>query len=311
MPNNLKENMLAWFTPKVEDKGIYIVPIADLHACSTTALFPYWLGEDLGHPLHENMLRNGDWRFKHADYSPKPKQYRMFKHFTKCAEIIAERRKGKKLVVIGNGDLVDGNHHHTQQIATANIREQTDVAVWLMEYFLAKIGFSKEAGDLLYIGAGTEAHDQDEEDSIAQRLGANKIDGEDVFDFLPMNIKGKEFWFMHQGASPGKGINKGNGMISWMKNKYFECLEDKRTPPDVIYSGHFHSPHHATWTHNYKTMHYILLPPFQLKTRFGHRVAGAELDKVGIHPSEITTDGQLIIDEPILLKEYPESVVIA
>lgn len=299
---------------KIEEekpKDVYLVPFLDMHTGSTMALFPYYDGRDMGFPPHEKMLGNGEWRFKHRDYRPTARQYRMFEHFRRCAEVISEERKGRQLVLVEVGDSIDGDHHHTPQLATANLDEQKAVHVWLMQYFMSKVGFNKEAGDLLYIGAGTESHTGENEDTISVMLGANKLpDGGDVFDFLPMSIKGKMFWFLHQGASAGSGINRGNSAVNWMRTKYIECLEDGRVIPDVIVSGHYHKPTRATWTQNYHTMEYIIAPPFQLKTRFGYRVAAAELDKVGLQTIVIGDDGNIKINKPILLKEFPETVVI-
>lgn len=303
-----------WVLPKFEEnkKDVKLIPLSDFHTGGSTALFPYYNGDELGYPPHPKMTgNNGEWKFKHRPYMPNAKQYTMFKHFTWCAEQIAKDRGSKRFIVIETGDSIEGKHHKTPQLTTENIGEQVDVHVWLMQYFLHKIGFDKNKGDLLYIGAGTETHTGDEENRISEELGAELLpDGEDVFDFMPMSINGSIFWFLHQGATAGKGVSTGNALHNWMKNAYFSCLEDGRSLFDAVISGHYHRSVYDTFTRKDKTMHGIILPPFQLKTRFGHRVASAELDNVGIRTIDINAKGDINVNRAMLLESQDEVVKI-
>ncbi len=301
-----------WILPKEEEKkkDVKLIPIADLHTGGSTALFPYFNGDDLGFPPHPKMTgENGAWRFKQRTYMPTAKQYLLFKHFTKCAETIGQDRGNKRFVVVETGDSIDGEHHHTLQLATQNIGEQVAVHVWLMKYFLHKIGFDKNKGDLLYIGDGTEIHTGDEEDLIAQELGAELLpNGDDTFDFMTMDIMEKRFWFLHQGASAGKGLTKGSALHNWMRNQYFDCLELGRVIPDCVISGHFHRNVHDIFSRNDRDMHGIILPPWQLKTRFSYRVAAAEMEEVGIRTIDIGKD--IKVNKPILMRLEDDVVKI-
>lgn len=304
----------SWVLPAEEKqkRDVLLVPLSDFHTCGTTALFPYYDGRDLGIPPHRSMTgNNGEWRFKHGTYMPTAKQYMMFRHLTKCAEQIAAEKGNRRLVVVETGDSIEGTHHHSQQIATYNIREQVEVHVWLMQYFLHTIGFDSENGDVLYVGAGTETHTGDEEDGIAARLGAQVLpDGMDTFDFLPMDINGARFWFLHQGATAGRGITKGNALHSWMRNAYFSCLEESRVIPDCVISGHYHQSVYDTFTRRERTMHGIILPPFQTKTRFGYRVAASEFDSIGIRTVHIGGDGKIQVNAAMLMESRDEVIVV-
>ncbi len=210
---------------KASPKDTYILPISDLHACSNTAVFPYWYGQDLPIEPHKDMRDDGTWKFKHQVYKPTNKQIKLFTLFTEAAKQAAEARKGKRLIFIGNGDMFDGKHHGTQQIATGNLREQVSVASWLLRYFLTIAGFDYSNGDRAFILQGTEAHDGDDEDGVAEQLKAEKLpSGDDVADFLQIEINNRLIWCLHQGAGVGKGINKGNSLRNWMKNKYVERM---------------------------------------------------------------------------------------
>lgn len=291
-------------------KDAYILPISDLHACSTTAVFPYWYGQELPIEPHPNMREDGTWKFKHNIYTPTYKQIKLFQLFTDAAKQAAEARKGKRLIFLGNGDMNDGTHHGTQQIATSNTREQISVASWLLRYFLAIAGFDRENGDRAFILQGTEAHDGDDEDGIAEAIQAEKLpSGDDVADFLQVEINNRLIWCLHQGAGVGKGVNKGNALRSWMKNKYVERLEEGKRVPDVVMSGHYHDPWYEPFARRGRIVtHGLILPPWQLKTRFGYRVAAAEIERVGISTLDIRQDGEITV-HPHLYKEMEEEVV--
>ena len=291
-------------------KDAYILPISDLHACSTTAVFPYWYGQDLPIEPHKNMRDDGTWRFKHQIYTPTYKQIKLFNLFTEAARHTAEARKGKRLIFIGNGDMFDGKHHATQQIATGNTREQVSVAAWMIRYYLAIAGFDYESGDRSFILQGTESHDGDDEDGIAEQIKAEKLpSGDDVADFLQSEINNRLIWCLHQGAGVGKGLNKGNALRNWMKNKYIERLEQGKRPPDIVMSGHYHDPWYEALSRDGKiVMHGLILPPWQLKTRFGYRVAAAEIEKVGNSAIDIRENGEITV-YPHLYKTVEEEVI--
>lgn len=271
---------------------------SDMHSGSTMALFP-----------HYRDLQGGFWQFKHTRYTPSCKQCDLADHWDACADKTAMARMGKRLIIVGMGDSVDGKHHQTLQLATHNPDEQMEVHVWLMQRFMKRVGFDRSRGDKFYVLSGTETHTQEKEDYIARELQAeNNPDGSDIFDFLPLEINGKLFWFLHQGAGPGKGANIGNSLVSWMKNKYFELLEAGQRIPDAVISGHYHVPVYTTFTRNYKTIHGVILPPFQLKTRFGYKVAAAERENIGLSTIDISANGNIVVNKPYLMVQKDEVI---
>lgn len=296
----------------VQSKKIKIIPLADFHTGGVTALFPFYDGRDLGYEPHKNMTGiNGGWKFKHGEYPPTGKQYLMFEHFKKCAEEIAQFRSEYKYIIIGGQDAIDGKHHDTPQLATRLIFEQVQVHVWLMKFFMHKIGFDRTLGDKLYVGAGTECHTEDEEENISAQLGADLLpSGDETFDFLPMDANGKMVWTFHQGAAAGKGLNQGQALYNYMKHTYWSCLEDGRRIPDIVINSHYHRNTYSTFTRNDRTMHGLILPPFQLKTRFGNKVAAAELDGVGIRTIDIDEQGEVKVNKAMLLKSSDDVVTV-
>ena len=95
-----------------------------------------------------------------------------------------------------------------------------------------------------------------------------------------------------------------------MKIQYFDLLEEGHNIPAVVISGHYHKSVYTTFTRRDKSMHGIILPPFQLKTRFGYRVAAAELEGVGIRTIDIDGYQDIKINKAMLLQSRDEVVKI-
>jgi hypothetical protein len=278
---------------------VLLIPLSDMHSGSTTALFP-----------------DTEWRFKHSKYPPTGKQAAIYEHFIKCAEWVKENRKKKRLIIVNNGDAIEGIHHYTLQLTSQIEQEQEDVHVHLMQKFMKACGFDKNKGDLLYYVSGTETHTNNSENFIARQLGAEQNpDGSDLWDFLPLEINGRLTWFLHQGAGPGKGANMGDALRIWLKNKYWEIIErnywdGKERLPDLIFMGHYHVPLHTIYSHYNFDMHALILPSWQMKTRFGYRVAAAEPERVGMASVEISKTGGITVNKTMLMKMPDETIVV-
>lgn len=282
---------------KIQKDTLLALP-SDMHSGGSTALFP-----------HYRDLQDGFWQFKHTRYVPSGKQCDLADHWDYCADQLAIARVGKRLIIVGMGDMTDGKHHDTLQLATHNPDEQMEVNIWLMQRFMKRVGFDHSRGDKFYVLSGTETHTKDKEDLIAKELQAeNNPEGTEIFDFLPLDINGKLFWFLHQGAGPGKGANIGNALVGWMRNKYFELLEAGERIPDAVVSGHYHVPVYTTFTRNYRTMHGVILPSWQFKTRFGYKVAAAERENIGLTTIDVSSAGNILVNKPYLLAKRDEVI---
>ena len=290
------ETVTQWFTQK-QDRPVHLVPISDLHSGGSTALFP-----------HLNELPLGGWQFQHNLVTPSAKQCDMALHWDYCADATATARNGKRMIIVLNGDMVDGIHHHSLQLMTHRPEEQAEVNIWLLKRFVTRAGFDKQKGDLLYMVSGTETHTGDVEYKIGEELGAEPHDHLGAYDFLPLEINGKLFWFLHQGSGPGRGPNKGDQVRLWLKNKYWQLLEEGQRIPDYIISGHYHDPIYNTYVRPNHTMHGMILASFQLKTRFGYRIAAVEREKIGIRTIDIGISGEITTNAPLFMTMPDDTV---
>jgi hypothetical protein len=259
-----------------------IVPLSDFQTGSNYALFPdrYWEG------------KNGN------THSPTSRQKAIYQQFIKFTDEVRAERVGKRLVVVVNGDSIEGVHHNNMDVCTRDLNDQADLHIELINKFAELVDW--QAGDLLYYVIGTETHTNNLEYDIAKEAGAQQFfDGSYATDHLCLTVNGRELWFVHQGKNAGAGANEGNALRNWLRDIYFDALKAETRPPDVIYSGHFHQPTYQTYVANsnmtFKMVHGIVAPSWQLKTRFAYKVAAVARNRIGGVTQVVTTDGDIRI----------------
>ena len=295
---------------ETEKKDITLLPIADTHTGSTTALHPYVRKDKTG--KYVSLLELGGWFYSNRpNYMPDALQVRMWEFFEKCLSSVAEFRKNTSLFILVDGDAIDGDHHGTHQLITQEVSEQDETHVELMEYVKYRLGFDR--GDQIAYVLGTNVHVGVEEEKIAKFLDAYQYPGGNYCaSFLTLELNGVLIWAYHKGVSAGQGHNRGNACILKMKQIYYQCLQDGNSVPELIITGHTHDYYHATWTApNGINMQYVILPSWQDKTRFVTDNMATNKNKVGMVTITITKEGRAIVNKPMLLNSpHGERIVI-
>jgi predicted phosphodiesterase len=272
-------------------KDVMLSVLSDMHSGSVHALFP-----------------NRFWEGKYQNYTPTEKNRRTWEHFRKCAEYARAARKDKRLLIVHNGDAIEGVHHASIDVVTRNKDEQAEIHIELMDWYMRKARFITD--DKLYYVKGTECHVEDKEHEIGKDLGAQKTkEGLYAFDHLELEINGRLVWFVHHGKGRGSGANEGNALRNWMRDIYFDCQKLSIRPPDLVISGHTHTPAYNTHVvsrgNGYHVTHGIICPSWQSKTRFAYRVAPVEVNQIGAVFVEIRSDGE--IRPPVIMTMDTES----
>lgn len=267
------------------NKDVLLVSLSDMHSGGSTALFPDYQ-MTFSHNGKDAMIARAT-----------PLQARMYKHWIACGKAIKERGKGKRIVVVHNGDALEGHHHGSIQIVTPNPKHQTEIHIELMETLLKESGHSVKNGDELHYTSGTESHTGWEEYGISEHFDAH------FHDELQAKINGVAVWFTHHGGGAGKGANEGNGYRNWLKDIYFECLRAGKTPPDMVVTAHFHKPIYQTYVMDWHTIHGMILPSWQQKTRYAHRVAPFQRNDIGLMLTTITAGGDVRVEKPLLMEQ--------
>jgi hypothetical protein len=267
------------------DKDTLIVTISDMHSGSSVALFP-----------------NHFIQFKDNNHTPTSKQLAMYEHWVRCAEAVGKARKDKRLVIVHNGDAIEGDHHDSPQNISRDPRDHVAVHIELMNGFKKMVDYRR--GDKLYYMSGTETHTGDFEDDCAAQLGAEQTpEGLYVYDILELSINGRLLWWVHHGPTAGKGANKGNSLRNFLRNIFFDCVTENTNPPDVVITGHTHRPFYVPYSQEYGNtwwvMHGIINPSWQMKTRYAYKIAPVEKNKIGLSYFQITKDGLISIPPEI------------
>lgn len=254
-----------------------IVSLSDMHSGSTRSLFlPRFT------------------QFEYTNYSPTEQQKKIYKHWMKCANWVKEHRQGKKLIIVHNGDAIEGIHHNTREIISLKWDDHVRIHCDLMDDFLRAVDYGE--GDELHYVSGTESHVMDKELEIADDLGAT------YQHEMKMNVNGVEIWYTHHGANPGTGFSKGDPYRSWLKQIYWSMKHDNEVIPDVVISSHYHKPVYATYVYDYTTIHGMILPSWQMKTRYAYRAAPFQKNEIGMSFMDVTKEGFIHVHRPLLLE---------
>jgi len=240
-----------------------------------------------------------------VNHTPFKVQLEIFDHFSRCAEQILELRKKKRVILVVNGDAIDGDHHGTHEVFTRNKSEQKQVHIDLFDFFMKKIKFNKGAGDLLYYTIGTEVHTSDVEHEIGEDLEAEPdTSGLYAHRALKLDINGRLCWWLHHGTTAGDGANLGNAHRNWIRNKYFNKLIAAKRIPDFVCTAHFHHPSWIDYTagagNDWKRVRGLITPSWQAPTRYGHRASKDKITYVGMWAQEIKADGTMPDPVPMM-----------
>jgi len=265
-------------TPKQKD--VLQVVVSDMHSGSNYALF-----------------LNREWQGRKNSHVPKAKQIQIRRQFEQFTDEVREARQGKNVVLVHNGDGIDGDHHNSGDVCTLNELEQADIHVELMNELQKRIDW--QAGDELYYTKGTQTHVHEYENYIGRELNAVPDGDFYSWDILKITRNGVLSWFVHHGPRRGEGANEGNSMRNWLKNIYFEALKDGTDIPDIVYTGHVHDPTFSTYEYRnkmtFKMIWGTILPSWQMKTDFGYQIASVSKNKIGGVYQEIKSDGTICI----------------
>lgn len=263
---------------KKKPSDILRVVVSDFHSGSNLALF-------LPH----------EWHGKYTSHIPRSAQIKIRKQFETFAAEVRQQRGDMPIELIHNGDAIDGDHHHSGDICTVNPKEQADIHIELMSEFQNRIKW--RAGDKLWYTCGTRVHTGESEDYIGEQMNAEPCGDFHSWEMLELETNGVLAWFIHHGPGRGAGANEGNVMRNWLKNIYYDALKDGRRAPDIVYSGHVHDPTYSSYVYrekmNFKTLHGIITPSWQMKTAYAYMRASASRNKIGGVTQVIHADGTI------------------
>ena len=273
------------------NKDTIVAVISDMQVGSTMALAPpKWNLHDGGtfHASPAQMIIHRQWI-----HSAK-----------QVKDILSDGRNRKRLVLVLNGEPIDGDHHDTPQIVTKNRTEQIDMAVSLLDEWMQLAGYEPKRGDCMYLVRGTSAHERGEhierigrdlDGVVPYRKDSSSMtkDGRYHWQKLRRTVNGKLFHIAHHGYSRGsRAWTSENSIYNTLKSMYFTGLDYKHDIPDFVIRGHKHVFTYAWYHGRNKAMYGCQTPCWQLKTHFGNQVAANEdINTIGMISFDVLKSG--------------------
>ncbi len=231
---------------------------ADSHVGSNTALAPKSFKNDdkqviLASPIQKWLLANWNTAWKE----------------------VWERGKGRYVIVVFDGDAIDGNHHGTTQIMP-NVTDQIAACVELFEPVVHK-------ANEFWMVRGTAAHTGEsgsDEKNVAHDLGV---------------VKNYTWELLAEWEN--KLFNIAHHVGGRIDNVVAKCREDAQDLGEPI-------PHYVVRAHRhivddtgfkFPNTRGFVLPAWQLRTGYGYQVAPNRVASIGMTLVDFALDGDPII----------------
>ncbi len=255
-------------TRNAAKKGPVVIAItSDLHAGSTTALCQPRVALDDGGEYVASKAQLWLWQCW-GDF------------WTRVDAV--RRERSAELYQVFNGDLVDGNHHGTTQILSANPNAQAAVVNAVL-----RVPLDLKPDRLVFV-RGTEAHvgqSASAEERIADGLRRDKrpviMDedrGTSSHWHFKMDAQGVRLDFAHHGRVGTRPWTKPNVVANLAAEIFYTHAANGEPHPHIAIRSHMHQ---LVDTHDQHPTRVIQTPAWQLATSYIHRIAPGALADVG------------------------------
>lgn len=238
-------------------RRILLAVVSDLHVGSTVALCP----------PGGIALEDG------GRYTPNVAQVWIWDQWIRYRDILAGyRRGGWKIVLLVNGEFIDGLHHESSQLAANSPEIMAAAAVEVMMPMV-------NTCDALYVTRGTEAHSGHgaaSDFAIARELGAvrDPDSGQCAAYQWRIDVGGVVVDAAHHVTGGSRMTTRGNNIRAEMQDAILAGC-----PPDIMIRSHVHT--YADTGRMFWPRQACVTPAWQLKTAFAHRVTRLPAREVG------------------------------
>jgi len=245
----------------------HILAVSDLHCGSTVGLCP----PDF------KMCKGGTYGLNRS-------QQWLWVHWCKLTRQAVEAFHGEPFALVVNGDLIDGNHHGTQEIWSVNLQDHANAALELLAPIVAKAAAT-------FVVVGTESHTKEAEYGIAEYLKAAPDNDNQCPAHNQLNLSVGEHRypvrFVHHISTTSREHLRASRLSIHLSNTRTAASDAGHTPPKMLVAGHSH----VADVYQRLDLACVTLPAWQLLTRYGHKVVPSSVPAVGL--------AALSFDEPI------------
>ena len=239
-------------------KRIELLAVAsDFHSGSTVALMPPRLELAEGLIVEPNALQAWFW-----------------KCYQDSLRWLDAKIAGDPFALALNGDLIEGDHHRSDQIIGRNISDHIDCAEATLKPFV-------DRAQKTFITRGTECHVGNTEATLGKILNAEKNPetGRHVFDRLTLEICGVRVVIRHHVTTTSRPWLESNGLGAELASEQLNAVRNGEPMPRILCVGHRHVGGHVQTTDGIC----IATPAWQGLTKHGHKVVPSSRCKPGIY----------------------------
>jgi hypothetical protein len=223
-----------------------VLVISDLHVGSTVGLLPPNYQTIEGNVIELNAVQRFLWEA-----------------WQDMNEWVARETAGSNYAVVINGDLIEGDHHGTKQIWSKDTSDHVAAAAEVLQPVLSR-------ASSFFIVQGTESHTNNHEISLGKILRAEKNPdtGLPAFTRLHLSVRGCLCAFRHHIGTSVRSWTNATQLAAVLAEETIQAVNNGEAPPQVVCAAHRHK--FGTYSNGRGAV--IVSPPWQLLTRFGHKV---------------------------------------
>ena len=230
----------------MQAKSKTVVVLSDLHIGSTLGLWPHGFVANEGFPIGQNKFQKWLWSC-----------------WLDCMAWVQKAVGDDPFEIVFNGDLVEGIHHRTTQVMSADVGDQCSAVTDVIS------GLSRLA-ERVFVVQGTEVHTRNDECRIGKALDAVKDSetGKHAFDRLLLTVNGCHVSFAHHMQTTIRPYLEASQHSINLGTEIIESARSGQPIPSVIVRAHRHL--HGVWSDGVGMS--ISTGAWQGITRFGRKV---------------------------------------
>lgn len=231
-----------------------LLAISDLHVGSTVALIP----------PNCPLLDDGYWKHNVI-------QEWIWSRWIEFAKWVKEYRRGRKMVLLLNGDLIEGVHHGSKEIVHADPGIHARIATDILKPFAAM-------SSRVYVTRGTGAHvGHSSENAIGRALDAVDEDGIFAKHHQLFRIRDSVISAKHHISTSSRRALRGTALSINLEEERAECSAAESVVPDLVIRSHRHTfGHYAT-----EDAQIVVTPAWQSLTSYGWKVVPNAIPRIG------------------------------
>ena len=231
-----------------------MLALSDLHCGSTVALTP---------PDYP-MLDDGAWKLNRA-------QEWIWDRWSAFSKWVKEYRDGRRMVLLLNGDLIEGVHHGSKEIVHADPGIHARMAADVLKPIAAM-------ASRIYVVRGTFAHvGHSAEDSIGKALGAMSDQGVYSKFHWMFRVRDTVISAKHHISTSSRRALRATALSINLEEERAECAAAGYPMPDLLIRSHRHVyGHYAT-----EQSQIVVTPAWQVLTSYGWKVVPNAVPRIG------------------------------